>query len=176
MLRAKPLGAAPLIKLADRVEHARPSPRGQPMVVADISGEVRRALALAQVRVYPAPDEAGAELVSSKVVHCHQLYPHYCSTARNMSILFTVGQNSTPATASETISTLPPQSRRQLLPARGIEIRGAPRVCRAVVGVHGHNRAGGLFQDLLLGSAGGSEGCLLAEGPLPAPVVRRRVK
>ena len=81
----------PLIKLADRVEHARPNPRGLPMVVAGISGEVRRALALAQVRVHPTPDEAGAELVSSKVVHCHQLYPHYCSISRGMPILFANG-------------------------------------------------------------------------------------
>lgn len=73
MLRAKPLGADLLIKLADRVEHARPNPRGLSMVVSDISGEVRRAIVLAQVRVHPSPDNAGAELVNSEVVHFHQL-------------------------------------------------------------------------------------------------------
>ena len=54
-------------------------------VVGGVAGTVSKTVVDMPVAF---PDLRRAELVSSEVVHCHQLYPHYCSTSRDMFVLF----------------------------------------------------------------------------------------
>mgnify|MGYP007128066051 FL=1 len=57
-------------------------------VVGGVAGTVSKTVVDMPVAF---PDLRRAELVSSEVVHCHQLYSHTCSTARCMSVLFANG-------------------------------------------------------------------------------------